>query len=313
MKKLLLASAAFIALGTTSYAADIPAPMAAVEPMPVVAPFSWTGFYLGVNAGGAWTDQNGADCDDIFDNRDDGGVLIGDGTVVCDTDDIADGPNTGLTDVLSFITAGDAVGIIDSNEGDDMRWLGGAQIGVNQQYGALVLGLEADFAFMGGDGGEFEFDYFNDDTDLDAYDGTGTISTDVEWLSTFRARLGGAFGPEGRFLGYLTGGVAVAGLDNSASFDLIAAPPGCALPGECVISGGDDDYAFGYVVGLGGEYAFSNRVSVGLEYLYAGFDDDGDDVQFQADEGGSFEVEGQGVGDMHIARFRVNYLFGGGN
>ena len=58
MKKFLLTSAAFIALGATSYAADLPAPMAPVEPMPVVAPYSWTGFYLGVHAGYAWGERD---------------------------------------------------------------------------------------------------------------------------------------------------------------------------------------------------------------------------------------------------------------
>ena len=58
MKKFLLTSAAFIALGATSYAADLPAPMAPVEPMPVVAAYSWTGFYLGVHAGYGWGERD---------------------------------------------------------------------------------------------------------------------------------------------------------------------------------------------------------------------------------------------------------------
>ena len=52
MKKLLFGGAAALtlAMGATAFAADLP-----VKAAPMVAPaFSWTGFYIGANAGGAW-------------------------------------------------------------------------------------------------------------------------------------------------------------------------------------------------------------------------------------------------------------------
>ncbi|WP_284310838.1 outer membrane protein [Labrys miyagiensis] len=49
MKNLLLA-AAFFAISSSSFAADL-APQAAEPAAPVVLPFSWTGFYVGLHAG----------------------------------------------------------------------------------------------------------------------------------------------------------------------------------------------------------------------------------------------------------------------
>jgi outer membrane immunogenic protein len=57
-----LATTSTLALGlaTTAFAADMPARMPAKAP-PVLytAPFSWTGFYAGVNAGWGWTSGSG--------------------------------------------------------------------------------------------------------------------------------------------------------------------------------------------------------------------------------------------------------------
>jgi outer membrane immunogenic protein len=58
MKRFFLASAGLAALATSSFAADLPRRM---EPAraPVVLPFTWTGFYAGVNIGGVFASNNG--------------------------------------------------------------------------------------------------------------------------------------------------------------------------------------------------------------------------------------------------------------
>jgi outer membrane immunogenic protein len=87
MKRVIVASIGVFAFGlTTSNAADIrarPAPYA--PPPPVYAPpsFSWTGFYLGGNIGGAWPHR---DVTDTFfgtnvNNGNNNGVFIGGGQV----------------------------------------------------------------------------------------------------------------------------------------------------------------------------------------------------------------------------------------
>src|ERR1051325_7239008 len=58
MKKLAIAAVAGSALLTgivTASAADMAVKAAPMAP----APFSWTGFYIGANVGGAWTPNNG--------------------------------------------------------------------------------------------------------------------------------------------------------------------------------------------------------------------------------------------------------------
>jgi outer membrane immunogenic protein len=60
LRKFLLATFATVAFANVASAADLPARAPAV---PYVAPYSWTGFYAGVNVGGGWgrvTDDAGA-------------------------------------------------------------------------------------------------------------------------------------------------------------------------------------------------------------------------------------------------------------
>ena len=74
MKRLLIAGASVLALSSAAFAADLPP----VEPMmPVEAPFSWTGFYVGIHGGGAWGDADGDDGVEDFDFGDIEGFVIG--------------------------------------------------------------------------------------------------------------------------------------------------------------------------------------------------------------------------------------------
>jgi outer membrane immunogenic protein len=58
MKRLLLASAAVVALAAPAFAADLPAyPTKA----PAVAAYNWTGLYVGINLGGTWSNVTNTD------------------------------------------------------------------------------------------------------------------------------------------------------------------------------------------------------------------------------------------------------------
>ena len=62
MKKILLSSVALLGFTAGAMAADLPrraAPPAYFAPVPV---FTWTGFYVGVNAGYAWNNSDNGDC-----------------------------------------------------------------------------------------------------------------------------------------------------------------------------------------------------------------------------------------------------------
>src|SRR5437870_13417678 len=87
MRKLLHTTAALSALLATSMAANAadvrarPAPYAPPPPVYAPPPFSWTGFYLGGNIGGAWANHDVTDTflGVNFNNGNSKGVFIGGG------------------------------------------------------------------------------------------------------------------------------------------------------------------------------------------------------------------------------------------
>ena len=77
MKKILLASVALFGFAGAAAAADLPVRSAPPAPVIAAAPiFTWTGFYVGVNAGYGWS-NNDFDAVDIADEDDDGGFVGG--------------------------------------------------------------------------------------------------------------------------------------------------------------------------------------------------------------------------------------------
>lgn len=83
MKKALLASVAVLGLATGAMAADLPATSAPPAPALVAVPpvFTWTGFYVGVNAGYGWVSGGNDYYDPTFGyvrrGGDDGGFVGG--------------------------------------------------------------------------------------------------------------------------------------------------------------------------------------------------------------------------------------------
>jgi|HigsolmetaAR204D_1030405.scaffolds.fasta_scaffold19631_1 outer membrane immunogenic protein len=101
-----------LAIAGPALAADLPSRHVAPA-APAVAPiFTWTGFYAGVNIGGAWEH---------------GSLHVRD------------------EDTLQSINLGAALGLRESDSGG---FTGGAQIGYNYQIGQFVLGAEADFNYI---------------------------------------------------------------------------------------------------------------------------------------------------------------------
>ena len=154
MKKILLSSVALLGLATGALAADLPSRRAPAPIVAAVPVFTWTGFYVGVNAGYGWQDNN------------DGSVFVPAGTI----------PGTGA----GTIVYGD-----DNGDG----FVGGAQVGYNYQIGSFVVGLEGDIQYADF-GGELSFDV-DDDEDIDEDD---FVFDRGDWFGTVRARAGVAFG-----------------------------------------------------------------------------------------------------------------------
>jgi len=166
----------------------VAADMAPLKPAPAPAPFTWTGGYVGVTAGGAWSSSNTSTSAAVVP----GGYFPNAATAAVVN---AAGP-------LNIKSTGFATGI---------------EAGYNWQNGALVLGLEADVQALhlnsaANSGAVLYPPGFQNQFVVSAY-------ADATWLFTARARVGLV---AGNALFYATGGLAVANL-NMISCSLIPA------------------------------------------------------------------------------------------
>ncbi|KAA2234746.1 outer membrane protein [Salinarimonas soli] len=262
MKKLLLSTVALMGLTVAAGAADLPRrAMAPVAPILSVPVFTWTGFYVGVHAGYAFGDS------DIRTT----GVLQGN---INNVNALARPPSLSV---------------------DKEGFIGGAQIGFNYQFGMFVAGIEADLSYT--DLSETQT-YASPTTFGAALAGTrSTLSQDLEYLGTVRARLGVSFD---RALVYVTGGLAYGDVSYRADF--------FTSGGALQFAGRKSDVEVGYTIGAGVEYAFTNNLTLKAEYLY--YDLGSRNVQVDS-------IPGVGTGayvsrfetDGHIARVGLNYKF----
>ena len=78
MKRILLAAVALTAFTVSAVAADMPVKAATKAPV-MVAPYNWSGFYVGINGGAAWGRSNWTDRGDgsTTGNFDTSGGLVG--------------------------------------------------------------------------------------------------------------------------------------------------------------------------------------------------------------------------------------------
>lgn len=129
-----------------------------------------------------------------------------------------------------------------------------------------------------------------------------TAETKTKWMGTLRARLGWLPSPNTMF--FVTGGGAVAGVDNATTITLTT--PFAPLNAQAASSVSDTKW--GWTVGAGIEHKFAQSWSVKAEYRYV--DLGGIDTAFGA------TVLRTPVGftshqdlNYHIALFGVNYNF----
>ncbi len=159
------------------------------DPGPADTPHSWTGIYIGVHGGGTLHDRTArASCADG--NPGAGSYCSEDG----------DGPPSDARESYGF---------------NGSSALGGAQIGGNIQFGALVLGLEADIART-----RLSDEAASNDASREFFY-TTTLSQKMSWFGTARARAGLAFG---NVLLFATGGLAVGDVSYGLVVDDILDP-----------------------------------------------------------------------------------------
>ena len=286
MRGLLLSSVALAVMTAASVAADLPARAPAMAPAPMYAApiFTWTGFYAGVNAGAGFRSSNSAGSDRVFDN--------GNGAPV---------PPGLIADINADLALAGRRG------GNDTGFTGGAQIGYNWQFGALVLGVEADINYLDRGNGDRGYTILN-------LAGTGNDLTvrgngkGSDYFGTLRGRIGYAFD---RTMIYATGGLAYSDGGNRSGGAIVT---NGGFPVATYTSRGkSNDY--GFAVGAGIEHAFTDNWTAKLEYLSVDLDGGGSQ-RYTSTSGGVFnKITGIRRGDddgMHVVRVGLNYKFGGG-
>jgi outer membrane immunogenic protein len=315
MRKILLSSVALFGFTAGALAADLPvraAPPVFAAPVPV---FTWTGFYVGVNAGFAWSGDR--DRDNWW------------GWGAAPNHTVVDAAGVVRNVTYTALPAGFGTNVWnwDRDRRSDGRFTGGAQVGFNWQMtpgAGLVVGVEADINWLGG-GRNRDNNWWGMNTGglatavpvlpagvgAGILPGTGAVGVGAanvflfneqntsildrgtsNWYATVRGRLGWGFD---RMLIYATGGLAFAdrGRDNDwLGFGGVGAPPAGfyvgalhAGAGQNVVNaagatpgwgaGRGGRNNVGWTIGGGVEWAFTNNLTVKLEALYVDLDNGG--------------------------------------
>jgi outer membrane immunogenic protein len=230
-----VALAAALSAGS-ALAADLPLRGLPLPPAPP-PPAMWTGFYLGVNAGATF-----------------GGSPVYTGAAPAFA---APTWSTELALSTALATA--------KYPTDDVRFLGGAQIGYNFQFAqSWVVGLEADIAGVAGSrttgssfGGGTPAAFPNEQIVSIA----STTKT-LDYFGTVRGRIGYLITPSLLIFG--TGGFAYGGVGATGAIAQTNLPFG----GIFASAGGYSDLRVGWTAGGGLEALITPNWSVKLEYLY---------------------------------------------
>jgi outer membrane immunogenic protein len=155
MKKLLLATTAFVVLAAASASAADMGVRPAYAPPPA---YSWNGWYIGANVGYSWGNAK-------YDAA------------------------TSITNNLGVSQFGTAISESQNIDGV----IGGAQTGYNYQFGAWVWGWETDFQGSGQKGGSTLTGTLA--TVVGPVPATVTTDHKLEWFGTARSRLGFLWSP----------------------------------------------------------------------------------------------------------------------
>jgi outer membrane immunogenic protein len=305
MKKLLLSGVTLAALAVgPALAADLPRKAPPAPPPPPV--LSWTGWYVGLNAGAVW------------------GCGSASNTVTPASSDPRwphGFPITQFAEHDRHVAAVSAATSFDLDNGcRDANFIGGGQIGYNWQFTGWVVGIEADFQGIGGNNNNGTRSQSAFAAEGPAYApgsnwvGTATFERDNTWLGTLRARAGFLATPA--FLIYATGGLAYGKTSGNLTLDIRNDVFCCDhIPAVTGFFDSDKSRA-GWTVGGGVEWMFAPRWSLKAEYLY--YDLGSRDLDFAftihdnlSNQNATFNSHTNVDFKGSIARVGVNYHFGG--
>jgi outer membrane immunogenic protein len=277
-----------LAFNQSAWAAD----MAVKAPPPPVPVFTWTGCYVGGNAG--WIGSDGH-----YDMAPSGNYLNAPGA--------AAPPNAAATgDFASNIFF-----LTRSYSPHGSGGLVGAQVGCNYQVDHYVFGVEGDWAWSSLRSTSDAFFPAFANVGNPAFTNAARvdhISTKLDSLATFRGRAGYAWD---RFFVYGTGGLAYSDVHSDAN---VTFGTGTVYNGAIQI-GSASSWQVGWTAGVGGEYAFAPNWSVKAEYLYVSLDS----FNYSSPLVASVAAAAPGyawrtavVERDNIVRIGVNYKFWGG-
>lgn len=248
----ILASASFgFAATSLANAADM---VSKTPPAPVIAPYSWTGFYMGGSVGYGWN-SGGVDPNGSVISFADPAIITG-------------GPNT-----ASASAAAASTGIRTDANG----FIGGGQIGFNYQLNKWVFGLETDFAAANVSGSKSVNSVVTSPLGSGLITPFNVASSNsgqerLDSLGTLRIRLG--YAQLDRLLIYSTGGLAYGRASSTTNITQNCVP---ITAGSCgggagiqftPTAGSASGVLVGWTLGGGFEWAFAPSWSTKIEYLY---------------------------------------------
>ena len=224
--------ALFAAIGgmasvSAAAAADVQAPV--YKALPAVAPFSWTGFYVGGTAGASWTN--------------------------------ADTSLSAVNGAIPLYFPADIPGLnaIGSPGLSGTSAIVGGKAGYNRQWGSFVAGVEGDISWR-----HFDKTVATTGSPFLTFPvGTAAFTTTVStnWLATIRPRIGYAVD---KALFHATGGVAIGDVKYSNSY-VGFSPLGFGSEFETAAV---SQTRVGWTVGAGIDYAITPHWVVSGEYLH---------------------------------------------
>jgi outer membrane immunogenic protein len=240
VRRTALASVGALALTGAALAADLRAPPPVILPPPPI--FTWTGFYVGLNAGGTWSNSARENTTAV---------------------PLFAAPTFATELTLSSALATTSVPISTSG------FIGGGQIGYNYQFANnFVAGIEADIQGVAasnrtdtvfGSGVPVGFP-------AETINSTVTARERIDYIGTVRGRLGFTITPT--FLVYGTGGLAYGGVNSSVAISQQNLPAGSTIGAPFSSFGSLSNTRVGWTAGGGLEWLFAPNWSVKVEYLY---------------------------------------------
>jgi outer membrane immunogenic protein len=253
MKKLLLASASFALMAGSAFSADLPSRKDPVA-VPPAAPM-WTGFHVGINAGGIWSNNS---------------------SINVSTYPVS---SWGSQYPVFWAPLNGSV-----SSGQNGGFIGGGQIGYDWQvtYAGMsfVTGVEADIQGIATNGGnKTRNSIYPGPLNGLVIPGTGTFSESIwnntnasanlQYLGTVRGKLGYLVTPT--MLIYATAGLAYGGVSINLSQTQIYNSALANVSGPVWMAIGNGNYSntqVGYTAGGGIEWMFMPNWSTKAEYLY---------------------------------------------